>query len=843
LSRPRRGFAAALLGGVFAAASTGAQTPDDRATPLPASGRSIVSDEDSSSIVLNPANLALMPAWDMRWQAVFLDESAMVPWQGHSFGLGTPIELLNLGLGLRVDLLDPPAQNPFSRFGNRSNYAWLTGALAYAPNKSVALGASFQRSYSENPLLDAQSTWSVGYTVRPMNQFGLAVVGHDLNAPTNGSGGHVDRSYDIGLALRPFTSRGFELGLEGKYVDAYAPFWIPRATLGIDIPELGRLRGDFSIADPDESGSRERSWRAAVQMAFAFNDVGGTLEVAGGSTFGSGLGRSASRSAGHNLITDVAFRGAREPIGTEPAAYALRLRMEETPGVRAHVALLRRLWQIADDEPRVAEVVLELRTSPASSFAHVAELRDALWYLRKRGKRVLCHLEDADGASLYLCSAASRILVNPAGGIRFAGLKTRYFYIKSLLDKLGIRADFVRIGPHKSAPEMFMRDGSSDVARADKIDLLQQFERHFVQGVAVGRNQTPQKVRAGIAKGPFLAAEAKAAGFVDGVAFDDELEAEAGKLAGYPLKLIDDDRRVARAARNFGNGKRVGIVYIDGDMVDGRSQSIPFLGVKLSGSYTVADSIKQLREDPRVGAIVMRIETGGGSSMAADVIWREVQLAAKVKPVVVSMGGAAASAGYYIATPATRIYANPLSITGSIGVFYGKADVSELMRKLGVSVEVFKTAPKADVESLFRPFSPEERAELELKVGQFYDTFLTRVAQGRRMTKSAIDAVGQGRVWTGEQALAHKLIDEIGGLRQALEEARRLADLPSDAPIVELPVESSFIGQVLGMAGAHASEKTPVLPGQLLEFARALAPFAIHPPDSPQARLEITTIE
>ncbi len=843
MRRARQGFSVALLGGVLAAASIGAQTPDDRATPLPASGRSIVSDEDSSSIVLNPANLALMPSWDLRWQAVFLDESAMVPWQGHAFGLGTPIELLNLGLGLRLDLLDPPAQNPFSRFGNRSNYAWLTSALAYAPNDSVALGASFQRSYSENPLLDAQSTWSVGYTVRPMNQFGLAVVGHDLNAPTNGSGGHVDRSYDIGLALRPFTSRGFELGLEGKYVDAYDPYWIPRATLGIDIPELGRLRGDFSLADPDESGSRERSWRAAVQMAFAFNDVGGTLEVAGGSTFGSGLGRSASRAAGHNLITDVAFRGAREPIGTEPAAYALRLRMEETPGVRAHVALLRRLWQIADDEPRVAEVVLELRTSPASSFAHVAELRDALWYLRKRGKRVLCHLEDADGASLYLCSAASRILVNPAGGIRFAGLKARYFYIKSLLDKLGIRADFIRIGPHKSAPEMFMRDGSSDVAREDKIDLLQQFERHFVQGVAVGRNQTPEKVREGIARGPFLAAEAKAAGFVDGVAFDDQLEAEAGKLAGYPLKLIDDDRRVQRAGRNFGNGKRIGIVYVDGDMVDGRSQSIPFLGVKLAGSYTIADSIKQLREDPRVGAIVMRIETGGGSSMAADVIWREVQLARAVKPVVVSMGSAAASAGYYIATPATRIYANSLSITGSIGVFYGKADVSELMRKLGVSVEVFKTSPKADVESLFRPFSPEERVELEKKVGQFYDTFLTRVAQGRRMTKSAIDAVGQGRVWTGEQALARKLIDEIGGLRQALEEARRLADLPSDAPIVELPVESNFLGKVIGMASAHASEKTPVLPGQLLEFARALAPFAVHPPDSPQARLEITTIE
>jgi protease-4 len=839
----QHGFlAGALLSAALVAASLRAQTPDDRATPLPAFGRSIVSDEDASTVTHNPANLALMPGFDVRWQAAFLDDRALVPWQGHAFGFATPVELLNLGLGLRVDLLDPPADNPTSRFGSRSNYAWLTGALAYAPSNAVSLGASFQRSYSENPLLDAHGTWSVGYTVRPMNHFGVAVVGHDLNAPTNGSGGHVDRSYDLGLALRPAGTRVVELGLEGKYVDAYEPFWVPRATLGIDIPELGRLRGEFSLNDPAEGGGRERSWRAAVQMAFAFNEVGGTLELAGGTTFGSGLGRSASRAAGSNLITDVAFRGAREPNGNEPAAYALRLRIEDTPGVRAHTQLLHRLWQIADDEPHVAAVVLELRTSPANSFAHVSELRDALWYLRQRGKRVLCHLEDADGASLYLCSAASRILVNPAGGIRFAGLKTRYFYIKSLLDKLGIRADFVRIGPHKSAPEMFMRDGSSEVAREDKLDLLQQFERHFIQGVSVGRKQSPEALRQRIAKGPFIANEAKSAGLVDGFAFDDQLEAEAGKLAGFPLKLIDDDRRVQRAAKNFGNGKRIGIVYVDGDMVDGRSQSIPFLGVKLAGSYTIADSLKQLREDPRVGAVVMRIETGGGSSMAADVIWRQVQLTAAVKPVVVSMGSAAASAGYYIAAPATRIYASPLSITGSIGVFYGKADVSELLRKIGVNVEVFKTAPKADVESLFRPFSPEERAELQIKVGQFYDTFLTRVAQGRRMTKAAVDAVGQGRVWTGEQAHQRKLVDEIGGLRQALEEARRLAGLPSDAPVTELPVESNFIGTLLGMAGAHASEK-PILPGQLLEFARALAPFAIHPSDSPLARMELVEVE
>jgi protease-4 len=749
---------------------------------------------------------------------------------------------LNMGVGVRLDLVDPPAENPSTRYGSRSNYQWLSGVLAWAPARSVAFGASFQHLYSENPSLNGMSSWSLGYTVRPINQLGFSVVGHDLNAPSTAVGGHVPRAYDLGIALRPFTKRYVELGLEGKYVDAYQPYWVPRATLGVDIPETGRLRGDFSIRDPGKQALDEPSWLASVQMAFAFNDVGGGIELAGGSTFGNGLGRSATQHPAANVLLDVAFRGFRESMGTEPILYGVRLRLEDTPSVREHTALLRRLWSIADGEPHAAEVILEVRTSPATSFAHVAELRDAIWYLRQRGKKVLCHLEDADGASLYTCAAANKILINPAGGIRFAGLKTRYFYIKSLLDKLGIRADFVRIGDHKSAPEMFTRDSSTEVSKADKIDLLQQFERHFVQGVGVGRRIQPQVLRERIAKGPFIASEAKAAGLVDGFAFDDQIEAEAGKLVGYPLRIVDDEDRAPRSTGDWGSGQRVGIVYVDGDMVDGRSQSIPLLGVKLAGSYTIADSIKQMREDRRIGAIVLRVETGGGSAMAADVIWRQVQLTAKVKPIVVSMGSAAASGGYYIAAPATRIYANPLSITGSIGIFYGKADVAELLKKIGVSVEVFKTSPKADAESIFRPFTPEEHAELDHKVAQFYDMFLSRVAEGRKLTKSAVDAVGQGRVWTGEQALQRKLVDEIGGLRQALDEARRLANLPGDAPIVELPVDSSFLGKLIGAAGAHTKEPQ-LLPAQLLDMARALAPFAVQGADKPWAKIEYLPVE
>jgi protease-4 len=232
------------------------------------------------------------------------------------------------------------------------------------------------------------------------------------------------------------------------------------------------------------------------------------------------------------------------------------------------------------------------------------------------------------------------------------------------------------------------------------------------------------------------------------------------------------------------------------------------------------------------------------------VIWRQVQLTAKVKPVIVSMGGYAASGGYYIAAPGTRIFANPSTLTGSIGVFYGKPDASRLLDKLGIDVEVYKTTERADADALYRPFTAGERTELERNLRQFYDVFLERVATGRKLTKSSVDRVGQGRVWTGEQARENGLVDEVGGLRQALAYARRLSGLSSQAPIVELPqFERTLLSRVLGMSGvgeasalATPASLTSLLPPELRQTARALAPFLIHSSEVPLMRLEYVVV-
>lgn len=812
-----------------------------RAERLPAFGRSVAATDDATAIVLNPANLAFLPASELRWSSVYLNERALVPWQGHAFTFAFPISLLSVTPALRLDAIDPPARLAARVPALGANYQWLTAALAFGSGTS-ALGVSYKHAYSDNGLIGGLDAWSVGVSQRMADFIGMSFVVNDIGSPESRAGRALGASYDLALALRPFGSQVVELGLEGKYVSQAGGYWVPRATLGIDIPELGRLRGEFSVTDPSEDAT-ERSWLASAVMSFGFNGARGSAEFGGGTLFGSTLGASARNEAHENLAFDVAFKAYRGASGASPPAHALKVRIEETPDAREHVKLLRELWNIAENEPRVAAVVLEIRATPAESLAHVQELRDAIHHLRNHGKAVLCHLEDSDGAGIYLCAAANRVLINPAGGIRFAGLRARYFYFKSLLEKLGVRAEFVRIGDHKSAPEAFTRDGSSDVARADKIDLLTQFERHFTLSVARGRRIDPTELRRRIAAGPFIAEEARAAGLVDALAFDDEIDAAVAALVGSRIPVIEH-QRTRKAPGRFGVTPGIAVIYVEGDMVDGRSRTVPLLGMRTAGSYTLAEAIQAARDSSFVGAIVLRVESGGGSALAADLLWREVERAARKKPVVVSMGATAASGGYYIAAPATRIFANPLSVTGSIGIFMGKAEVSELLRKIGVNVEVYRTAPRADADAFYRPYTDDERAQLQREVRERYDLFLSRVAQGRKISKELVDAAGQGRVWTGEQALARRLVDELGGLRQALAHARRIADLPEYAPIYELPeIETSLLGRLLGIEGIQSSaDATAVFPPGLVDAARALAPFAIHPGDKPLARMELTLV-
>jgi protease-4 len=835
-----------------------------QADPLPVSadriatpGRSVAGDDTSQAVVTNPANLAWLPAPEFRWTWVRCPDEAVMTGCGHAWELATPL-FFGLSTALRVDFVQPPWGGPSTTgvgFPYRGfDYVWATWALSSQLGEHASFGLSLARAYSQNSYVDGLFGMSAALSWRPNTHFGFAAVARDFNRPSatlvrNANGMPcgpletecypvLDGRYTLAMAFRPTGRRDVEIGAELEYWQASshhelaAPSgndqWTDRGTIAFDIPHVGRAFGSVEVAHLPSDTRRGVVGTAGLELHW------GGLSVGGGALFGSGLGSSSTVAE----YGTVSVAGYTQPGIPQPVR-AVSIRMESTPSARGHVALLRKLWALAE-APDVAAVTLVLRAEPAGSFAHAEELADALRILRGHHKKVLCAVQDAGAKALYVCANADRTVVEPAGGVHYAGLKAEYIYLKGLLDKLGVRAQFVRVGPHKTAPEQFTNEHAGPVAASDHEDLLRQIEAVFVRNMSLYRHMSEERVREETRKGPFVASEAKDAGFVDGAAFDDELERVTKELVGRDMAYVkyQDETRMPDS---FAARRKLALLYLEGDIVDGRSQHVPLIDRRLVGSYSFAETVKQLREDDAVRAVVLRIESPGGSSLASDVMWRELQLLAKTKPLIVSMGSVAASGGYYVASASRNIFALPLTVTGSIGVFYGKADLSGLLGKLGVTIDTYKTTPRADAESLFRGFTPEEEVELQRKVMQFYDTFLDRVSQGRGMTKEQVDAIGRGRVWTGQQALGLHLIDHIGGLRDALAAARTSALLPDDAPIVEYPPTSeSLVDKVLQLAGAEdrAAGALEMLPPAVRNIARAVAPLVIFRDDEPVARME-----
>jgi protease-4 len=323
-----------------------------------------------------------------------------------------------------------------------------------------------------------------------------------------------------------------------------------------------------------------------------------------------------------------------------------------------------------------------------------------------------------------------------------------------------------------------------------------------VGAIAKDRRLTPDDVKGLVDHGPYLAQEAKAARLIDGVKYFDEIETVLGEVYGHRVRLRDTPT-APRFARTW-RPPRVAVVFVDGDLLEGKSREVPIINRRIAGSESIAAAIRRAREDSATRAIVLRINSPGGSVVASDDIAREVVRTRGKKPIICSMGDVAASGGYYVAAPCDRIFAAPSTVTGSIGIFTGKFDVHGLAQRLGVTVEVYTRGARADIASPFRQWSDEERAVIARQLHLEYGRFLEYVSVGRRLEVAQVDAIGRGRVWTGAQAKARGLVDEHGGFLEALELAKRRAGLRPDEPadVVMLPqIRKSLVERVIGLVG------------------------------------------
>jgi protease-4 len=455
-------------------------------------------------------------------------------------------------------------------------------------------------------------------------------------------------------------------------------------------------------------------------------------------------------------------------------------------------------------DKRIKVVVLEIDMSGAG-WGKSEEIREAIADFRSSGKPVYAYMEYGMNKEYYIASACDKIYLAPPGELFINGLAADVMFFRGSLDKLGIYPDIFQIGKYKSAGDTFTRKDMSDAHREFMNSLLDDLFNRYVDAIAQGRGKTSEQVRAIIDDAPYGALKAKEIGLIDGVTYREELDKELKAKLGYKeadqLKIVKGSEysEVEPESLGLNEGEKIAVIYATGDIGSGQSENSPN-GSQSIGSDTLSKAIDDAREDKSIKAIVIRVDSPGGSGLASDIIWHSVVAAKEKKPVVISMSDVAASGGYYIACGASKIIAEPSTITGSIGVVAGKPVLKGFYDWIGVSNEYILRGKNAGLFRETEKFTPDERAKFEDWIKTtYYNDFVPKVAKGRDKDAAYIDSIAQGRVWTGFQGKERGLVDEFGGLDRAVEVAKDLAKIPKDKGVhrVILPYPRTFIQELL----------------------------------------------
>ena len=468
-------------------------------------------------------------------------------------------------------------------------------------------------------------------------------------------------------------------------------------------------------------------------------------------------------------------------------------------------------------DKRISAILLEIDLLGAG-WGKAEELREVIADFRASGKPVYAYIEVGTNKEYYVATACEKVFVSPSGDLFINGLAADVMFFRGSLDKLGVYPDVFQIGKYKNAPDQFTRKEMTKEHREVINSILDDLFNRFVNTVAETRRKSSDEVRALIDRAPLSATEARDAGLIDGTNYRDEVENELKKRLGYKdedelhITKAETYRQIDAESVGLNQGERIAVIYATGEIWPGKSSDSATGGQSI-GSETMVKTINDAARDKTIKAIVLRVDSPGGVHYASDTIWHAIEVAKKKKPVVVSMGDLGASGGYYIACNASKIIAEPSTITGSIGIFAGKPVMKGLYDWLGVSNEYVLRGKNAGMFRETEKFTPEERAKFEGVIkSKYYGEFVPKVATGRGRTPEYIDSIAQGRVWTGAQAKENGLIDDFGGLDKAIEVARQLANIPADKGVrrVILPHPRGFFDNFFGGNEEDASGQVPL---------------------------------
>lgn len=450
------------------------------------------------------------------------------------------------------------------------------------------------------------------------------------------------------------------------------------------------------------------------------------------------------------------------------------------------------LYRAAEDD-RITGLVLDL-LGVKTDWAKLEEIRGGLEAFRAAGKPVIAYTDGVQVGEYALAAMADRIVVSPEATVMILGVSAELNFLKDTLDKIGMEADFVHVGKYKSAPERMTRSEASDPNREMIDSIVDDRYTALLDMLAEGRGRTPDEVAGWIDTGMFDARMAVAEGVADTILYYDQmmdLHFPEDDITYFSDYVLDPGPR-GRATHE------VGVVYVTGVIMPGESRFDRFQG-KIAGSETVIDDLLTMGEDDAIDAVILRVDSPGGSALASDLIWHEIRELRKDKPVIVSMSGMAASGGYYISCVADSIFADPGTLTGSIGVYAGKMSRTAMYGKIGVNREFITRGRNALLFSDEGTFTPDQRVLFTGQMERFYERFLEKVGDGRNLLRDEVHEVAQGRVWTGRQAVERGLVDDLGGFRRALDSAKRMIGLdPADkVRVIFLGEEMSFFERML----------------------------------------------
>jgi len=458
-------------------------------------------------------------------------------------------------------------------------------------------------------------------------------------------------------------------------------------------------------------------------------------------------------------------------------------------------------------DKRITAIILDIDASE-TGWAKAEEIRGAIEDFRASGKPVYAYMEMGFNKDYYVAAACDKIYLPPSGELFVNGLAADVMFFRGSLNKLGIYPDVYQIGKYKSAGDMLTQKEMTEAHREYINSLLDDLYGRYVEGIAKGRSKSADDIKKLIDNAPYSPAQAKEAGLIDDTLYRDEVEKQIKKRLGYKdtdelrIAKAADYRKITQESLGLNKGEKIAIVYAAGDIVSGSSQ-FGTSGQETIGSDSFVKVLNEVRDDKTIKAVVIRVDSPGGSGLASDIIWRAIESLKEKKPVVVSMSDVAASGGYYIAAGANKIVAQPSTITGSIGVVGGKPVIKGFYDWIGITNEYVLRGTNAGMFRESEKFTDSERKKFEEFLRTTYEDFITKVGKGRGKDKAYIDSIGQGRVWTGRQGKENGLVDEYGGLDKAIEIAKQLAKIPADKGIhrVIRPQPPSFWEELFSDTG------------------------------------------